>query len=156
MNHYKCWSNESICTIVEKSIHLSWNSHKLCWYRCDRCDRPYYVRSICTHYCVFFPFSAPVISIQTFTMHEQGHSLARPALSLVCGLSPPHETWSHLVLHIVKPRGLTWRRQEAQQVCKCACVGVLLRNYKYGTCRAPVSKGKSMTHNTDPLVGMKM
>ena len=33
--------------------------------------------------------------------------------SVVEGLSLRHETWSHLVLHIVKPRGFTWGRQEA-------------------------------------------
>lgn len=101
-------------------------------------------------YCIlFFSF----VPMQLLCINRDTHLQLIILLSCLWSPHPsPHETWSHLVLHIVKPRGLTWRRQEAQQVGMCACLGVWLRNYEYGTCKAPVSKGKCMIHNTDPLM----
>lgn len=113
--------NQSINQIVLKfiietaTIQICNNPKILCEYSWDWYISKFVLPpNTCTQYTVDIPLFIPDLFHCSCSTCMYWNT---PLELIVWGLFLSHETWSHLVLHIVKPRGFTWGRQEALHVC---------------------------------------
>lgn len=104
----QCINRSFFSLNITKNVFASWESPNTCTQYLHNKDISILIYSIVT---ILIPIhTVHTCTVCTGTLPCNWLSCSS---SLVWGSSPPHETWSHLVLHIVKPRGFTWGRGRA-------------------------------------------